>query len=784
MTGSFVLFLGCLLGSDLAPAPGPAPPIRLDARTFVPKEGVDPALRASLEHAPAPVLVQLGRPLESGERAEMLARGLSLLSPIRELGWFARAASPAAVEHPAIRAALPFAPGDRLSRELRTGAIPPEAVEPGGLLRLSIVTFRDVALSEALARLSRFDADARAEGPRHVSLAAPLERVPEIEADPVVMWIETGNRPMDLLNDVARVATRVDEAQNFVLGPVPSYDRSGRGVQIAVFDTGVDDAHLDFSGRIIRVRPPFGETVPWHGTHCAGIAAGSGLRSQPNGGSPYQWRGMAPEAGIAAYTLSTAATDYDEAINALGCDVTTNSWVQSVESRYDARAMDLDSYVRGDLGVAPGRPITIVFGAGNNGTFRQYGPLVGYYAVFTSAKNTISVGATNSNDDTLTSFSSMGPTFDGRMKPDVVAPGCSTIGGIYSTNWPGGAYRHACGTSMATPCAAGVVALVLKEYASTYGVDIDSEPMPPAAVKAVLAETARDLAGSISAVSPDTGAPVTYPLGPDFSTGFGLVDAKAAVDLVRERRLRTFSVPATGVVRTLAIEVPPGLETLKVTIAWDDEPGNPAEDNTVPKLVNDLDLTLFSPLSVTHLPYSLTPLPHEPYDGSLTGIDPIAPGDIRAASRLADHLNNLEQAVADRPVSGRWSIRVRGFDLASAQEFSVAANVPLPIFSLEAACPSAPDSNGRLLVDASFENRTNESRPIRVAVNFVDCDGTRHDDARVFLKTVGPNKNPVRSIRVAVPPALAAGCDLTMELEVEDVASGRVEALATCTFRK
>jgi hypothetical protein len=303
-------------------------------------------------------------------------------------------------------------------------------------------------------------------------------------------------------------------------------------------------------------------------------------------------------------------------------------------------------------------------------------------------------------------------------------------------------------------------------------------------VKAVLVNTARDLVGSNGTINPDTGAPVSYFAGPDFASGYGLVDARAACDAVAERRLRELIVPATGVERTLKVDLSGSPAELRVTAAWDDLPGNPAESNTSPKLVNDVDLTLVSPIGATELPFVLEPLPHEPYDGSLTGIDPIAPGDVVPATRGADHRNNVEQVLVASPANGRWLIRLRGFDLASEQTVSIAANVPIPIFALSATFGASPGPDGRLLIDAEFENLTNVSHPIRVAVHFVDCDGARLDDARVFTKSIGPNKRPVRSLRIPVPASLESGCDLGVELEVALVATGAVEALATGTFVK
>lgn len=760
--------------------------IRLRSGAFVPPLGIDLALKERVAAdgvGRRHFMIQIHDALRPEEREAMESAGLRLLTPIRENGWFVSAPSAASLSHAAIRWAGDFLPGDRVDPRLASESDVPEFARAGaGLVRVSVATFRDVSPAEALAKARPFDPLVTLQGPHHLSLVVPREVVPRLESEDFVMWIEPSGAPLELLNDLCRIATHAEEVQNMrIVGMSPVYDFNGSGVQVAVFDTGVDATHLDFAGRIIRMHDP----NHFHGTAVAGVLGGSGFNSNRNGngGSPFQWRGMAPGVGIAAFYASMSSADYDEAINVFGVDLTTNSFVQDVACNYGIEAMDLDSFVRGNVTGTPGRTIHAVFGAGNNGSFRQYGDLTGYFSTFTSAKNTISVGATNSDDDTLTYFSSMGPTFDGRLKPDVMAPGCSNGSGVTSTDWPGGGYSTNCGTSLSAPCCSGVASLVLENYVRTYGVDLDSSPPLPSTLKAILIQTATDLSGTISTVNPDTGAPVSYFPGPDFATGWGLINARAAVDLVSEKRLREMSVPSTGAERTLKIDVPSG-QPLKVTIAWDDEPGNPAESNELPKLVNDLDLTLVAPNSITHLPWSLAPLPHEPYDGSLTGIDPIAPGNVVPAGRGPDHLNNVEQVVVAAPQSGRWTVRVRGFNLASEQAFSIAANVSVKLFDLVMTCDAVPDSNGLLGVTASLENLSNVAHPIRVALSFVDCDGSRLDDVRVYSRTIRPNGRPSRTLRVAVPGSLDSGCDLRLEIAVTTVATGAREAFGACMFRK
>src|SRR5262249_44876022 len=117
------------------------------------------------------------------------------------------------------------------------------------------------------------------------------------------------------------------------------------------------------------------------------------------------------------------------------------------------------------------------------------------------SKNHITVGALNSNDSSMTSFSSWGPTDDGRLKPDISGPGCQSNddNGVTSTQ-PGGGYTALCGTSMACPTVVGVSALIIEDYRAHF----PSRPeFRNSTLKAFLAHTARDL------LTP----------GPDYQTG-------------------------------------------------------------------------------------------------------------------------------------------------------------------------------------------------------------------------------------------------------------------------
>jgi subtilisin family serine protease len=252
-----------------------------------------------------------------------------------------------------------------------------------------------------------------------------------------------------------------------------------------------------------------------------------------------------------------------------------------------------------------------------------------------TAKNIITVGAINSDDDEVTEFSSWGPTKDGRLKPDVVAAGCEKGGDhtIISTIQPDG-YSGMCGTSMAAPATSGAIALMIQRHAK-----LNAGTLMPSSYKAVIIHTALDL-----------GTP-----GPDYRTGFGKLAVKPAIELIGERKVTESHIETTNQAKAALLTVPANMRELKASLVWDDAPGSPA--STI-ALVNDLDLQLTSPSGKVHLPLALDPRrPAEP------------------ARPAADRINVMEQVVVREPEPGAWKVQVRGFAVPlPPQDFSLAVS--------------------------------------------------------------------------------------------------------------
>jgi hypothetical protein len=201
--------------------------------------------------------------------------------------------------------------------------------------------------------------------------------------------------------------------------------------------------------------------------------------------------------------------------------------------------------------------------------------------------------------------------------------------------------------------------------------------------------------------------------GPDFVTGWGLMNAQAAATAVANRRLFEGEISATCYERTFLFNVPAGATgDVRVTLAWDDVAGNPALAIGARQLVNDLDLVLVDPNGQSHFPWQLdqvhrdqflNPVPDDQQQcgttysvqrrftaiGNPNYVAPNDPANVNdripmagmpRAIRGRDHLNNVE--VVDAPaVPGVWRARVMGFNIPQGpQAFSLIGQTFTPFF--------------------------------------------------------------------------------------------------------
>jgi len=251
---------------------------------------------------------------------------------------------------------------------------------------------------------------------------------------------------------------------------------------------------------------------------------------------------------------------------------------------------------------------------------------------------------------------------------------------------------------MASAVTTGAIALVLEQYATTYGVDLDAKPPLPSTLRGIMIHSATDKTEDPTtpwSLSNEDGAVHAYP-GPDFATGWGMINAKAAVDVVANRYLVESKLPTGCSADTYVFTVQPGATgTLHITLAWDDIAGDVAAPYADPKLVNDLDLVLTDPSGAKHYPWQLghkivdaagnaipneaqvcgtpitvqrrfMPVPNPKYvsAGNAANVNETLPAAsaLQATQGGRDHLNNIE--VVDAPaIAGTWIAEVSGFNV-------------------------------------------------------------------------------------------------------------------------
>ena len=274
---------------------------------------------------------------------------------------------------------------------------------------------------------------------------------------------------IDYISFDSKVYTLLDIATSTMDVTFP-HDKGyqGEGITIAVIDTGVaphddlirpDNRIIGFKDIINKKELPYDDNG--HGTHVAGIIAGNGYSSKG------KYMGIAPKANILAIKAldENGGGSTSKVIEAI-------SYVIDTKEKYNTKILNLsigtpaNSTCEKDplckaVEKAVQAGLIVVVAAGNNG------PEEGTILSPGTSRYAITVGAVDDkrtidhSDDTIAQFSSRGPTNEGELKPDIVAPGVN-IKSLSNTKLDG--YSSLSGTSMATPLVSGAIALLLNKY--------------------------------------------------------------------------------------------------------------------------------------------------------------------------------------------------------------------------------------------------------------------------------------------------------------------------------
>lgn len=390
---------------------------------------------------------------------------------------------------------------------------------------------------------------------------------------------------------------------------------SGKGVTALIVDGGNINPHLDLNKRISNFHSGNWSSYGEHAELVSGVMAGAGNLNPYNRGVAYKTKLHTIKSGS---LLHYANSFYGE-----GVRITNNSYGSRVPSYgsylADSRTIDLICNDKTDY---------LHFSSASNYGQETYGSYPkGFHTVnddLQSAKNTITVGNISIYDSIMPS-SSKGPMRDGRIKPEVCANGSHinrvSRGNDYDYYLDGG-------TSSATPSTAGVAALLSEYYKKTYSADPSS-----ALIKNLLSNTADDKGTE----------------GPDFTYGYGRVNARKALKVLKASQIKLDSV-GNNTTNTFTFSLPAGLAEIRVMLTWNDPA---AASNAGKALINDLDLELVAPSSTVYKPWILK---HNTADVE------------DAATRGKDSINNMEQITLRTPASGTWTVRVKGYSVVAGKQ--------------------------------------------------------------------------------------------------------------------
>jgi uncharacterized membrane protein/subtilisin family serine protease len=489
--------------------------------------------------------------------------------------------------------------------------------------------------------------------------------IPDMASIPGVSWVEPWTTPTFLMDSAARsvgARQRTDGAFDNEGTAVWAYDNStdtfggltGKSVTVDITDTGVDGTHSAFNGRTERYTSLIETQAMWsdpigHGTHVAGIVLGDGsYRSTEDqfyhDNFDGKFVGMAPGAYMIAQSLygpneTFTYRNLTKWSVENGAQISQNSWGtyhSSVWGNYTIVSRDYDNSTRdADWTTFGNQSLLMVFAAGNEGIF-------GNNTLTTTAvaKNVISVGATGSGKnvtamDEVWLHSSKGWTDDGRIKPDLVAPGddVTSTWGIEASSGSGTlppeagdhSYITYGGTSMSAPVVSGSAALVMDYLISKEG---QTEPSP-AVVKSILIASADHLGTS---------------QWPSREQGWGLVNVSRAIVETRDNNMefvdQTTKFYSVGESQSYRYDVQPGTP-LRVSLVWTDLP---SEVYSGKMLINDLDLEVESPSG-------------QVFKGNVFG------GGQSIVGGTADDTNNVEMVYIETPELGEWEVTVRSSQL-------------------------------------------------------------------------------------------------------------------------
>ena len=576
-----------------------------------------------------------------GQLAESLAKNVdaNIVDTLPEDAWVLRLPDTTAARSNAI---LQLAEDERVrwvGAQQPAWRLDVDLHQSSGLVNLDLTLAPDVDTSQLEDHLYRAGSDfVRCDAYLCQTIGLDSAWLPALSKDHRLLFIEPHDA-IGIVNNYARSISTIDATINNHNGGL-----DGNGEVGALSDSGLDQDHGDFNNRIRGVYHNYGpdnsaaDTNSGHGTHVAGTMLGDG-----SGDSSTQ--GVAPAATFHFYQLEHDSSgqlarwgslyDMFRDSQQKNAHVQSNSWgAQSSWGQYTSDSRSADSFLH-DYD-----DFLVLFAAGNEGSQGAQS-----IAPPATAKNVLTVGASTTGRPgtasvgQVASFSSIGPTADGRIKPDIVAPGvqiCSPRAeeAQNPAGWSCSSARHsgtttplymsADGTSSSTPVVGGA-ALLARQFLRT---ELSISNPDSALIKAILINGARDL-GTANI--------------PNMDEGWGQLDLEESLypyDGVIAKNIfydssQTLS-PGFSYAYNYALDGSYGLD---VTLVWNDLEGSSSASQSAARLVNDLDLTVTSP------------------DGTVYKGNDFSNG-FSTTGGVKDSLNNVERVRLSTGATGDWTISV------------------------------------------------------------------------------------------------------------------------------
>jgi uncharacterized protein (TIGR03437 family) len=405
-----------------------------------------------------------------------------------------------------------------------------------------------------------------------------------------------------------------------------------------------------------------------------------------------------PFPAVGLYGIPSDLNDLFTPAYAAGARIHTNSWGSPDAGAYTPNAVEVDQFMWTH------RDFLALFSAGNEGVDANSNGVIDADSVGSpgTAKNCVTVGASENNRppgstpvpdlngnwnalasggtllwpalgaaghisdniDGMAAFSSRGPTDDGRIKPDVTAPGTNVLS-VRSSTYAGAGeplwgdlpaadtlanlYCWSGGTSMSTPLVAGAAAIIRQHLVQQRGHHVPGSKPSGALLKAFLVNGSVAMAGQFAG---------EIPAGPNSVSGFGRLDMMQTIAPGLLRQTLFADEPDYAVeslqMRTFEVQAIDTAQPMRITLCWTDAPGAAGTGG----LVNTLYLRVRRP------------------DGTF------ADGDV---TPFGTATNNVQQVVIPAPVAGTYEIRVHGLNVVQHSPGVPAGASPRQDFALVAS---------------------------------------------------------------------------------------------------